>query len=294
MNIFFAGCARDCANYVALNIVAILAIADKISCDKVKIFVAENNSKDETRAAISQLASQDNRVIPVFFDDLDETIVVREARIAFCRDRLLDEILKSKADGLYVPIDLDAPIATSLLFDQFQMACRLVSSGSCVGIFPSSRPYYYDIHALREPVWCPRSSWKDLYDANARGALWSLLAYIFFISSKQQHYLRLQVDRPKLIPVLSAFGGMGIYSLSAVAMSGARYSSPDLEQDQLKLCEHVVFNAFLKKLFIYPEWVIAAPPEHIGFCLLSNHQKAWSVVRAALVDIKRIALCCFK
>lgn len=294
MNIFFAGCARDCANYVALNIEAILAIADKIGCDTAKIFVAENNSKDETRAVIAQMASQDSRVIPVFLDDLDEIIGSREARIAFCRDRLLDEILNARIDGLYIPIDLDAQIAASLLFDQFKMACRLVSSGSCVGIFPSSRPYYYDIHALREPVWCPRSSWKSLYDANARGALWSLLAYIFFISSKQQHYLQLQVDRPKLIPVLSAFGGMGIYSLSAVVKYGARYSSSDLEQDRLKLCEHVVFNAFLKKLFIYPEWVITAPPEHIWFCLLPNYQKAWSVVRAALVDIKRFALCCFK
>jgi hypothetical protein len=286
MKIFFAGCARDCSEVVAANISALLAVGDMARCDELRIYIAENNSKDNTRDVIARLADQDSRLIPILLEDLDEEIPVREARIAFCRDRLLDEICKTDSDALYVPIDLDSDIASSLDADAFMKACELVASGQCSGVFPSSSPYYYDIHALREAEWCPGSCWKEIQDANARGALWSLLVNIRYVSSRQKPHDRLQSQG--LIPIDSAFGGVGIYSLSKVLRSLARYSSPDLEKEHLKLCEHVVFNAYLEDLFINPEWAISAPPEHIEFCLLPRHKKILRIARAALGDVKRL------
>ena len=171
-------------------------------------------------------------------------------------------------------------------------ACQLVASGKASGVFPSSSPYYYDIHALRDREWCPGSCWKEIQDAKARGALWSLLVYIRYVSSRQKPHARLQAEG--LIPIDSAFGGVGIYSLSQALNSGARYASPELAHEELKLCEHVVFNRSIDRLFINPAWVIAAPPEHIEFCLLSAPRKFWRMTRAGLVDMKTVTLRIFK
>lgn len=268
------------------NIFALLAVGDLPWCDELRIYIAENNSKDNTRTNIVQLAGMDSRIIPVFLGDLDEHIPVREARIAFCRDRLLDEICKNQMDGLYIPVDLDAEIAGSLNLNVFVKACRLVTSGTCTAVFPSSFPYYYDIHALREANWCPKSCWKEIQDTKSHGSLWYLLVYIRYVTSRQRPHSRLQAA--SLIPVDSAFGGVGIYSLRKIIESGARYSTPDLEKEDLRLCEHVVFNSFLERLFIYPEWAIKAPLDHIELCQLPDHQKAWRIIRAGLSDIKRI------
>ena len=287
MKLYFAGCARDCADVIASNIATLLTLGENTWCDEIKVFVAENSSKDNTREIISELAEQDDRVIPVFLEDLDKAIPIREARIAFCRDRLLAEIIRDVSDGLYVPIDLDLDIASSLEADSFLEACQLVASGRASGIFPSSSPYYYDIHALRDREWSPDSAWKEINNAKAWGYFWTQLVYIRYVSSRQKPHARLQAKG--LIPIHSAFGGVGIYSLSQVLNSGARYSSSELEQEELNFCEHVVFNRFLDRLFINSAWVIAAPPEHIEFRVLPAYRKAWRITRAGLGDVKRQA-----
>lgn len=288
MKLNIAGCARDCADVVAGNILALLDLEQNDWCKEVTVFVAENDSKDNTRGIISQIAEQDSRVIPIFLEDLDERIPIREARIAFCRDRLLTEISNITMDGLYIPIDLDLDIANSLQAYSFVQTCQLVASQSVSGVFPSSTPYYYDIHALREREWCPGSCWREIQDTQARGSLWTLITYIRYVSSRQRPHERLQTQG--LIPIDSAFGGVGVYSLSKVLNSGARYESPELEKGELNICEHVVFNRFLDGLFINPAWVIAAPEEHIEFCLLPAHLKAWRIIRAGLSDVKRLCL----
>lgn len=288
MNIYFAGCARDCADVISSNISSILALGDNLPFFNISVFVAENGSNDCTRTVIANLAEQDERVIPIFLDDLDQEIPVREARIAYCRDRLLAEIINQSSDGLYVPIDLDSNIASSLEAHSFQGACELVASSKAVGIFPSSFPYYYDIYALRERDWCPASCWKQIHDARPRGALWKLLVYINYISSRQKSSSCLYSK--DLIPVDSAFGGVAVYSLGNVIASGACYSSPELVDEGLMLCEHVVFNRPLKPLYIKPDWVISAPLEHIDLPLMSAFGIAWRIAQAALHDVSKFAL----
>jgi glycosyltransferase involved in cell wall biosynthesis len=283
MKLLFSGCARDCAGTVYDNISALLAIGDLPWCEELRVYVAENGSKDDTRLIVSHLAVTDSRVVPLFLDDIDEQIPAREARIAFCRDRLLDEILKTDSDGLYIPIDLDSGIASSMDADALRQACQLVAFNQCTAVFPASYPYYYDIYALREVKWCPRSCWKQIHDAKARGSLWSLFVHIRYLSSRQKPLSQLQAEG--LIPIDSAFGGVGIYSLAIVAELGARYFSRDLLLQHLRLCEHVVFNAFFDRLFIYPQWVIRAPSEHIEFRVLPFHYKVLRIIRAVFRDI---------
>lgn len=286
MNLYFAGCARDCAKVLGLNILSILSIHNEPWCDDLRIYIAENNSVDGTRDVIAYLGSQDPRIVPIFLDNLDNDIPVREARIALCRDRILDEICKNEHEGLYIPIDLDSDIASSLNANDLVKACRLVDSGRCTGVFPSSFPFYYDIYALRKDNWCPKSCWKEIQDAKAKGSLWSLFVYVRYVSSRQKPHACLQSK--DLISIDSAFGGMAIYSLRRVIESSARYSIRDLESENMKLCEHVVFNSFLDRLFIFPELVIKAPPEHIEFRVLSPRRKVIRFIRAALSDLKNL------
>jgi hypothetical protein len=288
MKLLFAACARDCASVVASNISTLLSFGDLPWCEEVRIFIAENSSKDRTREVILDLAARDDRIVPVLLEDIDAIMPVRETRLAFCRDRLLADIRDYAAEALYVPIDLDARIASSLDEQSFKDTCQLVASEKCSGVFPSSSPYYYDIHALRHPDWCPGSCWQEVHTARVKGSLLSLLVYIRYVSFRQKSHSRL--TGRGLIPVKSAFGGIGVYSLQRVKEAGARYSSTDLVDEQLSLCEHVRFNQFLDKLYINPEWTIEAPHEHIQFRLLTRCQKARRLFLAGLDDLKRIPL----
>jgi hypothetical protein len=284
--IYFAGCARDCEQSITTNILSLLALADQSWCQEIRIYIAENSSKDNTREVILRLAKRDPRVIPVLLDDLDKMIPVREARIAYCRECLLNEVRKSDVNGLYIPIDLDLDIRSLLSADAFRHACELVTSGKCTAIFPSSRPHYYDIHALRAKDWCPGSCWKEIQDFHPRGYLLNAFACFRYISLRQKSLSRLQASN--LIAVDSAFGGAGIYSLNRVVESNAHYVSPSLQDESLKLCEHVVFNSFLGQLFIKSDWVITAPQEHIQFWRLPWYHKAWTFIDAALLDSKSL------
>ena len=95
MKLIFACCARDCGDVVAVNVVALLAFGSLPWCHYMRVYIIENGSSDGTREAIARLAAQDPRVIPIFLDDLDVHFPVRESRIAYCRDRLLNDIKKS-------------------------------------------------------------------------------------------------------------------------------------------------------------------------------------------------------
>jgi len=288
VKIWFAACARDCAGRLSQNVASLLNAAEAAKVDDVRVYIAENDSTDCTRDIILRLAANDLRVVPVLFQSLEGQFSTRESRIAFCRDELLKLVASESSDGLYCPVDLDIDLSSLCFAKSFFESCRLVDSGICTAVFPSSFPFYYDIYALREREWCPGSCLKEVQCSNARGAFWTLLAYIRYVSYRQKHYTCLQAQG--LIPVDSAFGGVGIYSLDQVLKSGARYSTPELEQDKSMLCEHVVFNRFLDRLFINSAWVISAPVDHVEFRLLSAHGKAKRIMRAAFDDVKWLSL----
>lgn len=289
MKLIFACCARDCGDVVAVNVAALLAFGSLPWCHYMRVYIIENGSSDGTREAIARLAAQDPRVIPIFLDDLDVHFPVRESRIAYCRDRLLNDIKKSEVGGLYIPVDLDSGIARSLRAENFKMACQLVDFGTCDGVFPVSSPFYYDIHALRVRGWCPENCWNQVQIYESRGALMGLLAYIRFISSRQKPISVLQAQR--LIPVESAFGGLGVYSLNSVSEAGASYSAALSGIQNLALCEHVPFNSSFQRLFIDTELVVAAPSEHIQFRQSPFLFKLWRIIRSMLVDARHFFLC---
>jgi hypothetical protein len=127
-----------------------------------------------------------------------------------------------------------------------------------VAVFPIQLGPYYDISALRHPVWNPANPWQQF--ESLRGLVGEENALNLAIRSKQID-LRGEVSP---IPVQSAFGGIGVYPLSEILLNGARYVG--LESDGSELCEHVPFNLSLWKsgmqIQIDPTFVNAAYTEH--------------------------------
>jgi len=291
IRLYFACCARDCADKLLQNVEALLNISNIAQVSDLKVFIVENDSVDNTRNIILNLAAQDNRVIPILLESIDKKFASRESRIAFCRDYLLKYISSKYSYGLYCPIDLDLDLDNFRLgtIDAFLTSCEIVINGFCNGVFPSSFPFYYDIYALRAQGWCMSCCWEEVNRFYSRSVFVRLLANIRYIALRQRYYLSLQSSNVNLIPVVSAFGGLAVYSLNKVIQTGASYSIHTSNIAGSDICEHVIFNSYLDKLFINPFWLVKAPSEHIEFRLMNFIQKLKLLAGASFSDMKRIA-----
>src|SRR5207249_3059391 len=126
-------------------------------------------------------------------------------------------------------------------------------------VFANPTPVYYDVWALRHPVWCPNDCWQEARLHS--GAMGANLAVQVFVASRQVH-----ID-PAAPPfrVNSAFGGLGIYRLSD-ALTG-RYQG--IEVDGNLVCEHVPFHRSIAErtghgFEILPSLLVAAPAAHLN------------------------------
>jgi hypothetical protein len=132
-------------------------------------------------------------------------------------------------------------------------------------LFANQRQAYYDIWALRHPKWCPDDCWRRIHQS-ARLYPWPLRtraeknAIRRYVGNRQ---VRISPNHSP-IEVLSAFGGLGIYKVSAIG--GAWYSGRD--EAGRELCEHVPFNRWVTahggKLYVAPRLLNDAPAEHLA------------------------------
>lgn len=280
--LFFAGLARDCADNLEANLNALMRLINSNDAFTCKLFLLENDSKDESGAILNTFKNDHPALVNLW--QIPGLALVKPARIerlAWCRNFLLERILDSEygslSDAIYVPLDLDAEIVTSLNACKFWEAVDCLVSSSYRGLFPASFPYYYDLLALRCPGWV-EADHRELVAAARPTLGWfkSLDRYVYSLQYPIQFFASKSV-----IPVLSAFGGVGIYKLSAVANS--RYKTTWL--GHCFECEHVDFNQHVQSLGIYGDLVVQAPQEHIRFQLMSESSKAWFWIICALKDL---------
>lgn len=268
MHLHFAGLARDCASTLQTNITGLMGIAEHPEVEDSSLTIAVNNSRDQTLDILRRIESICSNIRIIDLGDLDSRFPDREARLAFCRDSVLESIegdilnseVSSTANHLYIPVDLDSEIGSSISPSQFIRECQRVIDGEVNGIFPASVPFYYDIYALRASGWVEEDCLEKLRAPQDDNELVNYQDHIISeIVLKQKSIGELQ--RRELIPVESAFGGVGIYSYNAI--KGLRYLRDELS-DGSPACEHLVFNRQVDKLFISTNFVVKAPPEHIS------------------------------
>ena len=278
-NLVFAGLARDCARTVEKNIASILSLCDDPRVESLQLFIAENDSQDQTRSLLASIERRFEQIQLVLLPSLDTVFPSRVARIAYCRQYLLGVIadkvdLDSSSNILYIPIDLDSEIFSTVNGDLFVRTCLLLLSNACLdAIFPSSSPFYYDVLALRASGWCSSDCMYDLRKFTRFGSQFiSLLGYLWLIARRQKSSAKLAATTD-LIPVQSAFGGLGIYRAEAISV--AKYFNSFWSHEVYAHSnEHVIFNGYIHNKVIATKLTIDAPKEHIqlriyGFRLLA-------------------------
>jgi len=216
---------------------------------KVHFRFVESDSSDETLVVLNELSSE----IPNFsyktLGALQKSIPERVQRITHCRNACLD-LLDSDLglnDCAYVVVsDLDG--MNGELTRENVLSCWFREDwDACMA--NQSAPYY-DIYALRHPIWSPNDCWHYEGELRARGFN-PVSARDIAVYSRQ---VTIPVDS-NWIPVESAFGGLAIYKRSA--MKNFRYSATLANGDHV--CEHVALHAQMRahgaKLFINPKLV---------------------------------------
>lgn len=293
-HLVFAGLARDCGNTVEENVSLLLSLAKDPRVNTLELLILENDSRDDTKQKLHALSRAYSEITLFTLPSLDQKFPCRVERIAYCRQYLLDyirakELASDSLSTLYIPVDLDSEIVTSINSNSFISACLfLISSRTLDALFPVSKPFYYDILALRAPGWCGSDCIADLARFQAfKSHLVYELARLWLIVGRQKSFKKLALQ-PDLIAVESAFGGFGIYSINSI--QHADYHSflwPSTVYN--KTCEHVLFNQAVANKAIDPRLVVSAPLEHLH---LGESRNILSLIRivltALLLDITKI------
>lgn len=216
---------------------------------KIHFRFVESDSTDSTLATLESLASRVPNFRFVTLGQLQKEIPERVARICHCRNVCLD-ILRNDpllANCEYVVVsDLDG--VNSLLTRSSVLSCWVRSDwDACMA---NQAAPYYDIYALRHPMWSPNDCWHYETELRSKG--------MNPLSARQKAiYARMITIDPSSdwIPVDSAFGGLAIYKREL--FENVSYSSILPNGDHV--CEHVILHQQMTergaKLFINPSLI---------------------------------------
>ncbi|MGE0577146.1 hypothetical protein [Reyranella sp.] len=254
----FFGAARDCAAHLP----NVLQNLDRFAAGYAEasfLFLA-SDCTDDSVAILQQwlAAGRGGRVLDLGV--LAPRLTRRTERLAHVRNAGLDEIRRlgwQDHDHLVIA-DLDDVLDSPLAADGFIQAARwLDGEPSRAGVFANALPRYYDVWALRHDRWCPHDVWHSI---------WGRPDGVSFEAAKFREVFSRQIEIPASAPpieVRSAFGGLGLYRLSAAL--GARYGGVDAQDREVS--EHVAFNTAIGRaggrLHIFPALQVHAPRQHL-------------------------------
>lgn len=283
------GCARDVAVHLdaCLSTLEGVAGATAARCGpgaRIGWLFFENDSKDETRASLEAFCARAPALRGVVVESgLDAWLPRRTHRLAHGRNMLLRRLeLCGWLEGaaLVVVADLDEVNADVDLVG-VTAAADLVLGGHLDVATANQPSRYYDLWALRTAA-APGNSWSSggRYDGGNFA-----LGLRYFFPDRPAGAEAIAADEAP-VPVLSAFGGLGIYAASKIrdrtlpskVAPGVFYDGRDegmargtcfpwLEAQD---CEHVAFHASLRRY--HAGLAVAIVPR-----LLNCRQKAGGV-----------------
>ena len=220
---------------------------------EIYTYLVESDSEDKTSKVLSNMSASYNNFSYTSLGNIEKEISNRYARIAHCREIYLDYIRKLdiKIDYIVV-VDLDG--MNSKLNTDAVASCFKHKDWDA--IFANQTGRYYDIGALRHQTWSPNDCFvvynemlKFTNEKNAR------------LVAIQSRMITLEAKNV-LIPVNSAYGGLGIYKKDAFVQG--TYIGEDHNGNPL--LDFVCFNEILTlkgyKLFINPQLINAKYNSH--------------------------------
>lgn len=265
------GCAKNVAAHLPITLAQIDAI--RLLWADAAVVIAENGSTDTTKQLLATYATRTVQTHILTLDAEANPISSRTERLALVRNRLLDFVHTTYPTFDYVlSVDLDGILEgfqSSGLTDLF----KSFPTASWDAVFANVGGKYYDIWALRRP---------DLtYDC------WDMIRHLQLevgvsrADAKKACVTQFQtVIKPlpsRLIPVNSAFGGLGLYRLAATRgctyvgvtreCSCQHLMAFHMEMCAPETCEHVAFHKDMvdrgAKLFICSSLLVKTQQEHL-------------------------------
>jgi len=265
IRIVISGLARNIASHLPKVLEWMRRLREEFHPDSCFVFLT-NDSNDNTKEILTNFQAEHAGYTKLYvFDGLAAKIQARTARLAFCRNMVMNHIhanhptfdLIFLADMDDITVNADAAVIADAL--------RSASAFEWDMIAGMAQPAYYDIWALRSnAIGCNYDCWDIIQHEKYRGA-------------SHQDAVKRHVDTWRFsakpdaapIPVESAFGGMAFYRLPATrgcTYDGVNKSCPNAAvfPQSLRIghciyetCEHVAFHAQMRekngaKLFIYP------------------------------------------
>lgn len=252
------GLVRNCSKTIYKDIFKLQTVFQKIS--NLHWLLIESDSDDNTIEKLQSLEKKVDNFRYLSLGNLRHKMPLRTQRIAYCRNKYLEEL---RTNTLYseiryvIIVDLDG--INNLLTEQAFLTCW-DKEGWDVCTANQKAPYY-DIWALRHPVWSPNDCWiqKKFLQQYGLGQYASTVAAV---------YSRMITISPEKewIEVDSSFGGLAIYRRSALEVG--EYIG--LNYDGQQSCEHVSLHAQLKsfgyRIYINPKLIntgYTKPTKHI-------------------------------
>lgn len=220
----------------------------------VHFFIVESDSSDGTVRELGELSKTLANFKFRSLGQLENKFPDRIERLAYCRNTYLEHLEAHTGYDFLVVADLDG-LNSALSGKSFS---AIDWGGTWDAIFANQLGPYYDLLALRHPLWCHVDPFKIKH-------FWSEIG-LSERSSGMAAIVSRMIKIPKTaspIRVESAFGGLGIYRTSSLA-KGTRYCAADL--NGLPASEHVSLNQSLTRaggsLYIYPGLINAKYTEH--------------------------------
>jgi hypothetical protein len=222
----------------------------------VKFFLVESDSNDSTVEVLNRLRRTVKNFEYETLGTLRRKIPERVPRLIYCRNRYVERLRQEKLlspESITLVVDFDLK---SKVLNSQKIHRSLATKETWSGIFANQTRGYYDILALRHPIWCPNSILQEIEwytQFMSKGTAKELSVFSRMVNLSYETNL-IQVD--------SAFGGLGIYK-SEVFFN---YDYTPRHSDSQYDIDHVVLNKKIRDsggmLFIDP---------NLTNCTWTNH-----------------------
>lgn len=217
--------------------------------EKVHLVFIESDSSDNTVEIGQALSSE--KILDTFISlgELGVKYPYRTDRIAYARNTGLD-IAIHKYNTEYIAF-ADTDGINGSLTSEGVASCFRYSGWS--GMIANQYGRYYDIYALRHPIWCPGDCWVQ-YTELARQLSPELARWVC-VGSRQTKIS----NKTQPIQVLSGSGGFGVFKTDSIRKS----SFKGLDKNGKEICEWISFCESVDGgIFINPVMQNTGPAEH--------------------------------
>jgi glycosyltransferase involved in cell wall biosynthesis len=223
--------------------------------DEINWFLVESGSSDRSKEVLRKLAAENSKFN--FVSIKIQESASRTENMARARNRYLEYLKTNSMFKKYSYVVMaDFNNLNNKLSNRAVQTCFKRTDWDVVAANQSGR--YYDIWALRHPLWSPNDCWEQ-HSFYRRYTKFPERAITYAIRSRMIKIPR----KSEWIEVDSAFGGLAIYK-SHLFSSDAKYVG--VTKQNKRICEHVPFHSSLKdegaRIMINPDLINTRSTDH--------------------------------